>query len=445
MATHESSNTANTPSRRTFLKTSAAAVSAAALGNLTLARSAHAAGSDIIKIGMVGCGSRCPGAALQAMNVDPGVRLVAMTDVIAERVQSRRKMLEEQKPRQVQVDDAHCFSGLDGYRPVIEASDVVLIACAAKFHPMYMLAAVEAGKHVFVEKPHAIDPSGLRVVAAACELAGKKGLSVMSGLHSRHQPGYQETIRRIHDGAIGRIVAIEENFLRGPYGLYPRLPQYKSETAFQIANQYHFTWLSGDDVTQSLVHNVDRATWAMKGEAPIAAHGLGGRSSSFGNEIYGNVFDHHSVVYQYASGARMYAFCRTVEGCYNDYSSVILGTKGRCNLMDCRIEGETNWHYAKRGDPDGHQVEHNVLIDAIRSGKPVNAGDYMTKSTMVAVLGQITCYSGKEVTWDQAIKSDFVFLPKPEDVRLDMAPPVAFDKAVGDYPVVARPGITKIL
>ena len=170
----------------------------------------------------------------------------------------------------------------------------------------------------------------------------------------------------------------------------------------------------------------------MKGEAPIKAHGLGGRSSSFGKEIYGNVLDHHSVVYQCASGVRMYAFCRIVAGCYDEYSSIVLGTKGRCNLMGCRIEGETNWHYAKRGDPDGHQVEHDVLIDAIRCGKPVNAGDYMTKSTMVAVLGQIACISGKEVTWDQAMKSDFVFIPRPEGVRLDMPPPVTFDKAVED-------------
>ena len=138
----------------------------------------------------------------------------------------------------------------------------------------------------------------MHVVAAACELAKKKGLSVMSGLHSRHQPGYQETIQRIHDGAIGEIVAIEENFLRGPYGLYPRLPQYKTEVEYQFANQYHFTWLSGDDVTQSLVHNVDRATWAMKGEMPVEGPRAGRTLGSFGNEIYGNVFDHHSVVYR---------------------------------------------------------------------------------------------------------------------------------------------------
>ena len=152
-------------------------------------------------------------------------------------------------------------------------------------------------------------------------------------------------MRRIHDGAIGEIVAIEENFLRGPYGLYPRLPLYKTEVEYQLANQYHFTWLSGDDVPQSLVHNVDRATWAMQGRSAGQGPWAGRTLRSYGNEIYGNVFDHHSVVYEYANGVRMYAFCRTVNGCYNEYSSIILGTKGRCNLMACRIEGETNWHY----------------------------------------------------------------------------------------------------
>jgi predicted dehydrogenase len=266
----------------------------------------------------------------------------------------------------------------------------------------------------------------------------------MSGLHSRHHPGYQETMKRIRDGAIGHIVAIEENFLRGPYGLYPRLPLYKTEVEYQFANQYHFTWLSGDDVPQSLVHNVDRATWAMNGEVPLKAHGLGGRCGSFGNEIYGNVFDHHSVVYEYASGVRMYAFCRTVNGCYNESSSIILGSKGRCNLTACRIEGETDWHFTGKGF-NPYDIEHKVLFEAIRSGKPVNAGDYMARSTMVGVMGQLTCYSGKEVTWNQVMKSNFAYLPKPEDVRLDMKPPVAFDKAVGDYPVFARPGFTKIL
>lgn len=431
-------------SRREFLKTSVAAVTAAAT-SLSVGRGAHAAGSDVIRIGIVGCGSRAPGAAVNSMNVDPGVRLVAMTDIFADRVQNRRETLRKQKPDQVQVDDEHCFSGLDGYKHVIESVDVVLIACSAKFHPMYMRAAIEAGKHVFVEKPHAIDPKGVKDVIAACELAKQRGLSVMSGLHSRHHKGYQETIKRIHDGAIGHIVSIEENFLRGPYGLYPRLPLYRNEVEYQFGNQYHFTWLSGDDVPQSLVHNVDRATWAMQGEVPVKAHGMGGRSASYG-EIYGNVFDHHGVVYEYASGVRLYAFCRTQNGCYNESSSIILGSKGRANVTRCTIEGENPWRFeaGKKEQQNAYDEEHRVLLNAIRSGTPVNAGDYMARSTLVGVMGQITCYSGKEVTWEQATKSDFCYAPRPEDCRLDMEPPVK-PGPDGQYPVFAIPGATKVI
>ena len=422
-------------SRRDFLKTSMAA---AALGGLALSRSAHAAGSDVIRIGMIGCGSRCPGAAVNAMNVDPGVRLVAMTDIFADRVQNRRGTLKKEKPNQVDVDDAHCFSGLDGYRHVIESVDVVLIACSAKYHPVYLRAAIEAGKHVFVEKPHAIDPVGVREVTAACELARQKKLCVMSGLQSRFQPSYQETMKRIHDGAIGDIVAIEENFLRGPYGLYQRQPG-RNEVEFQFGNQYHFAWLSGDDVPQSLVHNIDRATWLMGEQTPLKAHGLGGRSASFG-EVYGNVFDHHSVVYEYANGVRMYAFCRTENGCYNETTSVYLGTKGRCDFMKYRIQGETNWKYSGH-DESPYDLEHKALFSAIRAGEPINSGDYMARSTLVAVMGQLACYSGKELHWDQVSESDFAFPPKAEEVRLDMDPPVKPDEK-GWYPV-PLPGLTE--
>jgi predicted dehydrogenase len=430
-----------TPSRRDFLKT-CAAVSAAAVSTLPIERTAHAAGSDIIRIGMIGCGSRCPGAAINAMNVDPGVNLVAMTDIHADRVENRRKMLQKQKPEQVKVDDTHCFSGLDGYRHVIESVDVVLIACAAKFHPYYLMKAIEAGKHVFLEKPHAIDPVGIRQLTAAAELAKEKRLSIMSGLHSRHHPGYKETIQRIHDGAIGEIVAIEENFLRGPYGLYPRLPQYKTEVAYQFANQYHFTWLSGDDVPQSMVHNVDRASWAMKEQTPIKAHGMGGRSASYG-EIYGNVFDHHGVVYEYANGVRMYAFCRTQNGCYNNSSSVVLGSKGRADVTGCTIHGETEWKYREKA-ANPYDIEHKVLFEAIRSGNPVNAGDYMARSTLIGIMGQLTCYTGKEITWDQATKSKFFYTPKPEDVTLEMEPPVKLAEN-GEYPVFSRPGMSTLV
>ncbi len=428
-------------SRREFLKTSATVATAVALRSLDVSRFAHAEGSDIIRIGMIGCGGRCTGAAVDAMDADPGVRLVAMTDLFMDRVQEKRRYLKEQKPNQVAVDDEHCFCDFDGYKHVIESSDVVLIANAAKFHPMYMKATIAAGKHVFVEKPHAIDPAGIKVVAAACELAKQKKLCVVSGLQSRYHPGFRETIKRVHDGAIGEIVAIEENFLREPYVLYARKPGL-NEVQYQCSNQYHFNWLSGDDVPQSLVHNLDRASWAMREQVPAKAHGLAGRASMFG-EIYGNVFDHHSVIYQFANGVRMYAFCRTEDNCYNEVSSILLGSKGRCNLLSMRIEGETNWEYSGPKDVSPYKVEHQELFAAIRAGKTINNGDYMARNTLIGIMGQISCYTGKEVTWEQISQSDFCFPPKPEECRFDMEPPVKPD-ANGVYPVYI-PGKTVLI
>ncbi len=237
-----------------------------------------------------------------------------------------------------------CFPGFDGYKHVIESSDVVLIANAAKFHPMHAMAALQAGKHVFVEKPHAIDPAGIKMVRAASELAKQKNLCLLSGLQSRFHPGYRETIQRVHDGAIGEIIAIQETLLRAPYVLYPRVPGL-TEVEYQASNQYHFYWLCGDDMPQSLVHNLDRARWAMKDQNPVRCHGMGGRSTLKG-EIYGNIFDHHAVVYEFAGGVRMYAFCRTIPNCYDENSSVLLGTKGRASVTGTRIEGETNWRYS---------------------------------------------------------------------------------------------------
>jgi myo-inositol 2-dehydrogenase/D-chiro-inositol 1-dehydrogenase len=419
-------------SRRGFVR--AAAGAPLALGWLR--------GSDVIRVGVIGCGGRGTAAALNAMNAGKDIRLVAMADLLMERVQEKRKELQQQRPGQVAVDDDHCFAGFDGYKHVVEAADVVIIANAAKFHPLHMTAAIRAGKHVFVEKPHAIDPAGIKVVRAACELARQKGLCVVSGLHSRYHPGYQETVKRVHDGAIGEIVAIEENFLREPYVLYPRKPGL-TEVEYQASNQYHFHWLSGDDVPQSLVHNVDRASWAMREQAPVRAHGMGGRSTLHG-EIYGSVFDHHGVVYQFANGARMYAFTRTIPGCYNEVSSILLGTKGRCDIVKTRIEGETNWQFdGSRNKNDAYDLEHIALFDAIRAGRALNNGDYMIRSTLIALMGQFSCYTGKEVTWEQITNSDFCYAPKPEDVRADTEAPVKPD-ADGIYPVFT-PGVTKLL
>jgi predicted dehydrogenase len=439
MTHSDESDKSTRTTRRDFLKASTVAASAAVAGPLGISGSVFAAGSDIIRVGMIGCGGRNTGAADQALTADSGTKLVAMCDIFMDRVKDKRRVLKEQKGDQVMVDDDHCFAGFDGYKHVVESSDVVLIANAAKFHPLHAMTAIEAGKHVFVEKPHGIDPAGIKLMQRAAEMAKQKRLCLVSGLQSRYHAGYAETIQRIHDGAIGDVVAIEENFLRAPYVVIERTPGL-SELQWQCSTQYHFRWLSGDDVPQSLVHNLDRSSWVMHNQAPVKCHGLAGRSSMT-DPIYGDVFDHHSVVYEFESGVLIYAFCRTTTGCYNSSSSIVLGSKGRASLLQCRISGETNWRWEGKCNP--YQREHDVLFAAVRSGKAVNNGDYMTRSTMITVMGQISCYTGKEVTWEQINQSDFYYQPKPEDCRDDMDPPVKAD-AHGSYPV-PKPGFSQML
>jgi predicted dehydrogenase len=302
------------------------------------------------------------------------------------------------------------------------------------------MAAVQAGRHVFVEKPHAVDPAGAKTVQAASDLAKQKGISIVSGLQSRYHPGYQETMKRVHDGAIGEIVAIQETWLRGPYGLHPRKPGMK-EMIFQGSNQYHFNWLCGDDIPQTLVHNLDRSSWALHNAAPLSAYGMGGRSTLKG-EVYGNVFDHNAAVYKFPEGVRVYAFCRTIDNCYEENSSLILGSKGQCDLLKLRIQGETNWqHPGQTGNP--YVLEHVELFKAIRSGKPINNGDYMVRSTRIAMMGQFSCYTGDEVTWEKINTSDFYFPPKPEDCHETTEPPVR-PGPDGNYPVEI-PGVSKLL
>jgi myo-inositol 2-dehydrogenase/D-chiro-inositol 1-dehydrogenase len=425
--------------RRDFLRTSAVAASIAAVGTLDLSRTAYAAGTDTLKVGMIGCGGRNAGAAVEALTADPGARLVAMCDIFRDRIEAKRDEIKAQRAAQVAVDDDHCFTGFEGYKHVIEASDVVLIANAAKFHPFHALSAIQAGKHVFVEKPHGTDPRGVKLMQQACDLAKEKKLSIVSGLHSRFHAGYQETVKRIQDGAIGDIVTIEENFLRSPYGVTERKAGL-TELQWQCSTQYHFRWLSGDDVPQSLVHNMDRASWVLGNAVPIKCHGLGGRSTMT-EPVYGDVFDHHSVVYEYDKGVRVYALCRTTTGCYDEDSSLIFGAKGRASVKACRIWGEKNWRW--EGECNPYQVEHDKLFAAIRSGEPINCGHYMARSTMTTVMGQISCYTGKEVTWEQINKSECYYPPLPEECRDDMEPPSKPD-ASGSYPVLV-PGKTVLL
>lgn len=435
--TSSSTTTAGEPTRRNFLHRSATLT--AGLGVAAIARAAYAGGSDVVRVGLIGCGGRGTGAAVNAMNADASVRVVALADVFGDKVANTRNHLKQAKPQQAIIDDDHCFVGFDGCAKLIASGlDLVLIACASRYHPPYLAAAVEAGKHVFVEKPHAIDPPGVRLVAKACEQAKAKRLSVASGLMSRHSPAWRETVQRLHDGAIGHIVAAEVNYLRRPYVLVERR-QGESEIMNQYRNWYHFNWLSGDDVIQSLVHNLDRVAWAMKEDHPDTAHGVGGRSASFG-AIYGNVFDHHGVTYRFADGRAIYAFCRTQNGCHDEYSDILIGTKGRCDLMHAHITGETTWRYEGEKS-DMYAQTHRALIAAIRAGTPMNDGAHMATSTMTAILGQVACYTGKQEKWRTLYESDFTFGPAG-DCSFATSPPVVPGPA-GEYPV-PQPGRTKL-
>jgi predicted dehydrogenase len=367
------------------------------------------------------------------MNAGKDIHIVAMADIRLDRMQEVRTNWRLKYPGQVEVPDDRLFPGFTGYRQVIEASDVVIIANAAKFHPMHLAAAIDAGRHVFVEKPHAIDPAGVK--------ARQKGLCVVSGLQSRYHPGYIETMARVHDGAIGEIVAIQETWLRPPYVLRERTAG-MSEIEHQASNQYHFHWLCGDDVPQTLVHNIDRSRWAMKDQSPVRCYGMGGRST-LNAERYGDTFDHHSVVYEFASGVRIYAYCRTIDDCYNENSSLILGTKGRCDLLRLRITGENPWQ-SPGVKLSPYDLEHVALYDAIRAGKTVNSGHYMADSTLTVVMGQLSCYSGKELKWDQVAQSDFYYPPRPEECRAGMEPPVK-PGPNGVYPVAFTPGVSKLV
>ena len=420
-------------SRRRFLKTSVVAAVAADMAWASTARTAHAAGSDAIKIGLIGCGGRGSGAAANAMNAGKDVRLAAMADVFSDRLQGARGRLAKLYPAQVAVDDDHCFLGFDAYEKLIHSGvDVVLCAAASHFHPLHLGAAVAAGKHVFCEKPHGLDVPGLKRAMAAADEARKKRLCLVSGLCWRYDPAVREAMRRVRDGAIGEIVAIQETYIGTPYGLRDRRAEW-SEMEYQMQNWYHFNWLSGDQTAQQLVHSLDKASWALGDKPPVKAWGLGGRQVCVEPQ-YGDQFDH-------AGGQRVFAYCRDMLGCYNETSDVIFGTKGRAILPGKpRIEGEHPWRF-EGTKPSMYDVEHKELFDAIRNGRTIHNGDYMFTSSMLGILAQMVCYTGQEITWEKAMSSTLSF-SQPR-YAWDAEPPVKPD-ASGRYPT-AMPGVTRFV
>ena len=433
------SATTHQPTRRQFLKDSGTLAGSAVAVGLSLSRNVHAAGSDVIKIGLIGCGGRGCGAAANAMNAGDDIRLTAMADLFQDKVTAGRKRLQELKGKQVAVADDHMFAGFDGYQKVLESDvDAVLIATTSHFHPQILEAAVKAGKHIFCEKPHGLDAPSLKRVAAICEEASKRKLCIVSGLHNRYDPKVRATVQRVLDGAIGEVVTIQEAYCVAPYHVHKRDPQW-TEFEWQMRNWYHFNWLAGDQCLQQLIHNLSKSAWIMGDKPPVKAWGIGGRSACFG-ESYGDLFDHQTVIYEYANGVRVYGLCRNQVGCRNELSDVIFGTKGRASLLGGRIEGETEWQYeGPKASP--YDVEHQELFAAIRSGDPINNGHYMVHCTMLALLAQFVCHTGKELTWEQVEKSQYC-VEQPR-YGWDMEPPIKPNDK-GEYDI-AVPGITKFV
>lgn len=423
-------------SRRQFLKTSSAALVAGTLAKAeALGQGVHVAGSDLLRIGLVGCGGRGTGAAAQALAADPNVKLVAIGDAFSDRLQSSLETLHKQKEVAAKIDvpAERWFVGFNAYKQVLELSDVVLLATPPHFRPMHIRAAVDAGKHVFAEKPVAVDALGVRAVLAACEQARQKKLAVVSGLALRYSYGYRETVKRIHEGALGPLRTLQANDFRGPIWVKPRQPGW-SDMEWHMRNWYYFTWLSGDFNVEQHVHMLDLCSWVLNDQYPVRAYGIGGRQVRTGPE-YGNIYDHHSVVYEYADGVKLFANCRQQAGCMNDIGTHVMGAGGvaTLNARGLQIQTDTRWTY--RGERNNQsQTEHDELFASIRKGEPINNGEYMSKSTLLAIMGRMATYTGQTITWEQAENSQEDLSPARYD--WDAAPPES---------KVAMPGLTKFV
>jgi predicted dehydrogenase len=435
---------ASESTRRSFLKASTVAAAGAAMaGSLSLGRSVHAGSSDVLRIGLIGCGGRGTGAAVNALTADKNTKLVAMADLFQHRLDSSYSAIKGQESvaKQFDVSKDRCFVGFDAYKQLIATDcDIVILGEVPHFRPQHLKAAIEAGKHVFCEKPVAVDAAGYKSILETTKLAEEKKLSLVSGLCWRYDYGVRETMKRIMDGSIGDLTSIQVTYNTGYVGGLDRDPKW-SEMEYQLRNWQVFTWLSGDHNNEQHIHSVDKAAWAMHDEPPVRAWGLGGRQVRVESK-YGNIFDHHAVVYEYANGVNVYSFCRQQMGCWNDTTDNFYGTKGRGNVLNGFTvkSGKKTWKY--KGDrPNMYEVEHKELIDSIRNAKPINNGRYMANSTMMTVLGRMVTYTGQAITWEEAINSKEVLAPKEYSFAAE--PPIK-PGADGKYPI-AMPGLTKFV
>jgi predicted dehydrogenase len=421
--------------RRDFLKTTSTAIGATLIGGIGVERIAHAASNDIIKIALIGCGGRGSGAANQALNSGLA-KLVAVADVSQSQIDKSLASLKKEHPDKVDVPKERQFLGVNAYKQAIAECDVAFLTTPPGFRPSQFEEAVRQGKDAFLEKPLATDAPGIRQLLAANIDAKKKGLGVAVGFQRHHQPNYYESIKRIHDGAVGDITALRVFWRGGSRGGLERLPG-ETELAYQLRNWYFYTWLSGDHIVEQHCHNIDVGNW-IKDAHPIRAIGLGGRQVRTTKE-HGQIFDHHSVQFEYADGTIMFSECSQIPHLWTTVSEHVMGSKGKADLKDnsAEITGANPWKYTGKRVV-GWQQEQTDFMNAIHKNQKYNELDRSAYSTMTAIMGRMATYSGKQVEWDEAFNSTLALVPK--NISDDMTPPVLPD-ANGFYPV-AMPGIT---
>jgi predicted dehydrogenase len=411
--------------RRNFLKSGAVAGSTLLAAGSIVGR-AHASDDQTIRIGVIGCGGRGKGALANALDANPNTQIVALADLFPEQLDIAVKSFSKGKyADRFKVTPEQCYSGFDCYQKLIDETDVdvVLLTAPPHYRPDHLEAAIDAGKHVFCEKPIATDPVGVKRVRKICEVAEKKGLNIVSGLCWRYDQGVRDTVSRVRDGAIGKLVCTQADYLTGPVWSKAKKPEW-SEMEYQCRNWYYYTWLSGDHVLEQFIHSLDKALWIRGDATPVRAYGQGGRQAR-DDQTMGMIYDHFAIVYEWADGTRTFANTRQFRVRKNGVEDYIFGTDGTARLLAHKVEGPNSWKFSDK-KTNMYVQEHMELYEAIEGKRPViNNGGYMCDSTLMGILGREVCYSGEELTWDEVVNS-------PQDLR-----PAKYEW--GDAPAVEVP------
>ncbi|MGN6435688.1 MAG: Gfo/Idh/MocA family protein [Agriterribacter sp.] len=429
--------------RRDFIRNSAAVIGGSMVSAaLPFNASAWTLNKEPIKIALIGCGSRGAGAAVNALSTTSNVVLVAMADVFKDKLDETYNNLIkiESIKNAVKVPEKNKFVGFDAYEKAIAVSDAVLLVTPAAFRPLHFEAAVKAGKHVFMEKPLASDAPGIRKILATGKLATEKNLKVVVGLQNRYDPGYIEMVKKLKEGAIGKIVSATDYYLIGPVKLVAR-QKGQTELEYQMRNWRYFNWLWAGSPAGLQIHNTDIVNWVKDGY-PVRAQGIGGRSSLRGSDN-GDIFDHFYIEYEYADGTKLNSQIRHIGGTWNKGGAYFQGTNGTASLQGGikDLSGERIWRNKNTDSESAYQVEHDVLFAAIRNNTPVNDTEWGAMSTMTTILGRMASHSGKMVEWEEAFNSEIVLAP--EKMNWNSEPPVKPDKD-GNYPV-PEPGKSPII